>query len=158
MADADHDGDVDQGDEGGHRAEEERLVDDDVDVVKVVFEDRDPGGDGNPDQRPDEDDVKSGRDLADLLPRGDQHDDAGENHGAGVGEPLQLMPLNRSRTTETADGSKCSDEDQAIRAHASQSGWNTKEIAERLEADGIRCRKPVADHAVRAHHVVEASR
>ena len=94
VADPDHDRDIDQGDEGGHRAEEERLVDHDVDVVKVVFEDCDPGGGWNADQRAQQDDVESGQDLADLLARGDEHNDSDKNHRPRGRQPLQLLPLN----------------------------------------------------------------
>ena len=48
VTDAHHDRNVDQGDKGGHRTEEERLVDDKIDVVKAVFQHReaDRQGDG----------------------------------------------------------------------------------------------------------------
>ena len=56
-SDADHDGHVHRGDERGQGAEHHRLVDNDVDVVEPVLQDRDADRQRHEHERPGDDEV-----------------------------------------------------------------------------------------------------
>ena len=92
-SDPHHDGHVHRGDEPGQGPVDQGLVDDDVDVVQVVLEDRDARSNRN------ERDERRER-----APRIGQHErrhcDGGPGQGGGVHEPLELQALLAARPNQ----------------------------------------------------------
>jgi hypothetical protein len=94
-ADPHHDGHVHRGDEAGHRTVDQRLVDDEVDVVQAVFQDGDAQCHR---QGQDRQGFDQRRELADG-----RRDELRDHDHHGVRDPLELLTLLPSRPHEPND-------------------------------------------------------
>src|SRR5260370_28584403 len=106
MADGDYDRDVNGRNEYGERAVDERLVDDDVDVVEAVLQHRDRGREGQPNDESGEDHAK-GKVLHSWASHQDERHDRDGNGRPDVREPLELLTLvapSASEPDSKADG------------------------------------------------------
>ena len=131
--DQQHEPEVGGAEQRGERAVDERAVDDDVDVVEAVAEDRDRGGErrGHAEQaehHPRHDLARAGVEVHEL---GDDEQDGEQRDGqqaASEREPLELLALDaraRARKRATSDG----DRDQ----HRRRERRASPSVAERVQ-------------------------
>ena len=122
--DADDHDRVDRGDEHRQRAEDDRLVDDDVDAVEPVLEHRDAGRDRDQDADGRHIALRPEHASAEALEHHEREDDR-DRHRHRPRQPLDLLPLvpGRSATSEEqgveddeSDEAHCAVADRLCRA------------------------------------------
>src|SRR6202022_3557051 len=144
-AEAHHDRDVDEGGEGSHRAEKQRLVDDEVDVVEPVLQDSNRGRQWQSDNETGQDDGK-GKVLEcwvackaewTAAPKEGRPKDSDGDHRPDIRHPFELLTLIASCPNETVHESSRRDEDQEKRSDASGDVGQVEGPAERANAEWI---------------------
>jgi hypothetical protein len=90
---------VDAGQQGGEQPVDQGAVDQPVDLVEAVPQDRDP--DGSWDQRKEDEEQHIAQEPVRL--RDQAHAEERCRHRGGVGEPLELLSLDPAGPTKTLD-------------------------------------------------------
>jgi hypothetical protein len=141
VADADHEADVDEGDEAGEDREDDGLLDHDVEVVEPVFQDRDATCRGDAhhergDEEAPEDVLEGGVAPQEGLAREerDEHDEGERAHDGEPSELLTLLALGAAEPEDEPDEARDPGHDRDDRADGDQ---GARDATDPLDRHGV---------------------